>query len=253
VIKDDQPVCFSWLWYLSHDMLFFITLPIQVYLYLKRRSIGYAIAIYILVANLGIVLGLTIDYKFSISGFNTPEYSTKIYFKPWCRIGAYQVGVLMGMLYYEYVKGNIQDGNKSTLGYRLYKSVEINKLFRYICYLLGFLLIVSVVFISTPETRMFLTGKRYYGQLFADIFNPLSRPAYVLGLGLILAGPLTGKGSFLQTFLGSRFWAPWAKLSFYAYMIHLFVFTYFFLQERQSFYMGHKSIFLICFAVILVT
>lgn len=70
---------------------------------------------------------------------------------------------------------------------------------------------------------------------------------------MILAGPLAGRGRFLKAFLGSRFWAPWAKLSFYSYLIHMFVFSFYFGQMRTSVYLNHKTILFAYCGVILLT
>mmetsp|Transcript_23891 Transcript_23891/g.26510 ORF Transcript_23891/g.26510 Transcript_23891/m.26510 type:complete len:186 (+) Transcript_23891:1420-1977(+) len=116
-----------------------------------------------------------------------------------------------------------------------------------------------MIFINTPETRLFgkadLNGKpkRYYSLTFGAIYTALSRPIYVFGLGLLLAGPLTGKGSLLQVILGGRFYAPWAKLTFYGYMVHLFVFSFYFAQIRQAIYLSHATVLFAYIGVIIVT
>lgn len=251
--------CVGWLWYLSHDMIFFITLPFQVFLYIRKRWLGYSFSYFLLIANLVLVMSLTIYHKIAVSILVDPNYGEYIYFKPWSRLGAYQVGVITGMMYYEYIKGDKPEGDKSKIGYKAFKSISISPTLRWVCYVTGFVMIVGTVFIITPETRLMGATddeghpKRYYPLAFGAIYNALCRPVYVFGLGLILAGPLTGKGSFLQVFLGSRFWAPWAKLSFFAYMIHLFVFSFFFAQMRNSLYLNHKTILWSYFGVITLT
>ena len=252
IINGRQPGCMGWLWYLSHDMIFFILLPIQVFLYLKNRKIGYITAYLLLVISAAIVLGVTIDNDIGMSIFTSPPYGPKLYFVPWSRLGAYQVGVIIGFMYYEYAKGNTPEGDKRTIGFKFFKSVEISTCVRYACYVIGLAMLIFIVYIQTPETRR-IGGESYYPKWLADIWNPIHRPLYVFGLALILAGPLTGKGSFLQVFLGSRFWAPWAKIAFYCYLIHLLVFNLFYGQERQAFYIDNKTVFLVYFGVMVVT
>jgi peptidoglycan/LPS O-acetylase OafA/YrhL len=94
---------------------------------------------------------------------------------------------------------------------------------------------------------------RYYSTSYNAFYNAFARPLYVAGLALILAGPLVGKGSFLQTFLGSRFYAPWAKLSFWSYLIHLFVFMWFLGQMRTTLYLDHLNVLWIYAGVIFMT
>lgn len=249
-------VCIGWLWYLSHDMIFFIILPFQVLAYLFNRFAGYMTVLIILLMNLIVVISLTYAHNISSSTISDPNYQKYIYFKPWSRAGAYQVGVLVGMLYYEYAKGNKPDGDRSKTGYKIFKIVNLSAVVRYTCYVLGFGLIMFSVFGATPENRNLgaqdQNGKtlRYFPTSYNAFFNAFSRPAYVFGLALILAGPITGKGSFLQVFLGSRFYAPWAKLSFYSYLIHLFVFTWFLAQMRTTLYLNHLNVLWIYSGVI---
>jgi peptidoglycan/LPS O-acetylase OafA/YrhL len=251
--------CLGWLWYLSHDMIFFILLPFQVYAYIHKRIAGYALATLILVVNLIVVISITVKYNIASSVLVDPNYGDKIYFKPWSRAGAYQVGVILGMMYYEFVQGDKPEGNKTTLGYKLYKMVNLSAVIRWACYILGLGMILFTVFVVTPETRLMGVmdengkQKRYFSPAFNAFYNSFGRPMYVFGLGLILTGPLVGKGSFLQVFLGSRFYAPWAKLSFYCYMIHLFIFTLFFGQARTAIYLSHVSVMWVYFSVIALT
>ena len=195
-------------------------------------------------SNLGVVLGITITYDVSSSTLTDPQYMSKLYLRPWARYGAYQVGLLFGLLYYEYVQGTKSDDEddpvKTTVGYSLLNFISSSRIFRYFCYTFGLGLILTVVYVTTPEHQSM--PNRHYGIGFNATYNTLSRISYVGGLGLILLGPLAGKGSFLQVFLGSRFWAPWKKLTLYNYFIYIFVFTFFFGQMRTSFFLYHKSI-----------
>ena len=234
--------CVGWLWYLSHDFIFFLTLPFQVLLYYKSRVGSYILATILMILNFAIVVFITIHHGIGTSMLISPNGGKFLYFKPWARLGAYQVGIIFGFLYYEYVKGEKPEGNKDRIGYKFFKSVQISSVIRWIYYIVGMIFILWAVFIVTPDTRRFLTGTRYYGVAFSAIYNTICRPVYVTGLALILMGPIVGKGEFLQFFLGSRFWAPWAKVSFYAYMVHMFVFSWYFGQMRQSFFLNHKSI-----------
>lgn len=242
IYPGDGGQCVGWLWYVSHDTIFFLTLPFQALAYMKNRKVGYIVAFFILLVHFLVVMSITIHYDISSSILNDSNYGSKLYFRPWARFGAYQVGIVLGLFYYEFKKGDTPEGNKSLLGYRIYKSIQISSVIRWILYVTGLALIIFLVFIITPENRNILTTDRFFPSAFNALYNPLCRPLYVLGLGMILAGPLVGKGSFLQVFLGSRFWAPWAKIAFYTYLVHLFVFTFYFGQMRTSFYLNHKAI-----------
>ena len=259
IYPGEKVACFGWLWYISHDFLFFIGLTFQVFAYTKKRFIGYLLASLLLIGNLALVIGLVVHFDISSSILVDPNYGSKIYFRPWSRLGAYQVGVIFGMFYYEYIKGDKPEGDKSKIGYKLFKSISLSRVIRCVLYITGFIMIIAMIFAITPETRMFMLKdengqqKRYFPTWFNAIYVSFCRPIFVLGLGFMLAGPLTGKGSFLQVFLGSRIYAPWVKFTFYAYMIHLFVFTFYFAQLRSTLYLDHATILMVYIGVITLT
>jgi peptidoglycan/LPS O-acetylase OafA/YrhL len=252
VYPGNNVACVGWLWYLSHDMIFFLTLPFQVMIYLRNRLAGYSFALFMLFTNIVIVFALTVSKGLGSSVLSDPNLGEYVYFKPWARFGAYQVGVLLGMLYSEYAKGEKVDGDKSLIGFKVYKSVQISAALRWILYTVGVGLILFILFIVTPDNRNILK-EPHYPLSFSAIYNPLCRPLYVFGVGLILMGPLVGKGSLIQFLLGSRFYAPWAKISFYGYLVHLFVFTFYFGQMRSSLYLNHKTIMWAYFGVIFMS
>mmetsp|Transcript_6946 Transcript_6946/g.7767 ORF Transcript_6946/g.7767 Transcript_6946/m.7767 type:complete len:626 (+) Transcript_6946:136-2013(+) len=249
----ENNACVGWLWYLSHDFLFFVTLPVQVWVYYRSRIASYSLATLLLLLNFGIVIWITINHQIGTSMLVSPEGAKVLYYKPWARLGSYQVGIFMGYFYYEFIKGEKPDGDKNTLGYKFYKTVQISSVLRWIYYTLGLTFILWAVFIVTPDNRTFLKREKYWGVGFSVFYNVVCRPLYVFGLHLILMGPIVGKGAFLQFFLGSRFWAPWAKIAFYCYLVHLFVFTWFFGQMRQSFFLNHKAIIWSYFGVIFLS
>ena len=54
--------CMSWVWYLANDMQFFILMPFIVYAFTKNKLIGYMIPLLIVIANLGLTIGLAYHY-----------------------------------------------------------------------------------------------------------------------------------------------------------------------------------------------
>lgn len=70
---------------------------------------------------------------------------------------------------------------------------------------------------------------------------------------MLLAGPLTGKGNLLQALFGGRIYGPWVKFTFYGYMVHLFVFTFYTSQLRANIYLNHGTIMMMYVGVIVTT
>ena len=69
----------SWLWYISWDLQFFIFLPIQVWLYSKKRYAGYGVAILILIANIITSFIISDIYKINVSRFLDANYGKFFY------------------------------------------------------------------------------------------------------------------------------------------------------------------------------
>ena len=103
------------------------------------------------------------------------------------------------------------------------------------------------------EGRSITNPSKVFPQFIRNFFNGFTRPLFVLGLMMILMGPLTGKNKFMRWILGGSGYNPWARVSFMAYLIHLLVFKLYYSQMRQAVYITNKSVIFIMCAVILIT
>lgn len=75
--------CLGWLWYLSHDFIFFLILPLQILTYVNKRFIGYSLAALLLLGNIIVVFATVMKYDISVSMKNDSNYVEHIYFSPW--------------------------------------------------------------------------------------------------------------------------------------------------------------------------
>mmetsp|Transcript_43559 Transcript_43559/g.51285 ORF Transcript_43559/g.51285 Transcript_43559/m.51285 type:complete len:307 (-) Transcript_43559:33-953(-) len=174
-----------------------------------------------------------------------------LYIRPWTRIAAYEVGVLFGMFYFEWMNKNRRAILANSLGTILFQSVYNFRIVRYTFYIVGLIIINGLMIMQHAETRD--VPKQYFSQIVHSLFNAVSRPLFVFGLALILMGPLTGRNKLMRFVLGSNGYSPWAKVSFMAYLIHLLVFKYFYSQTRQSVYITHKDVIFSLAAVLLLS
>lgn len=55
-------------------------------------------------------------------------------------------------------------------------------------------------------------------------------------------GAIVGEMKILRFMLAGEFWAPWAKLSFMCYIIHIFVLTLFMGQMKKSNFISHTNV-----------
>ena len=232
----------NWLWYIQNDMQFFLLLPFQIWLYKKHRYLGYSLAYFILIGSCITSFIISAVNKMSINVIAEPNYWVLLYMRPWARINAYQVGVIFGMYYYEWMNRSKIRIFVGSFGTSIFELVYNFRFVRYSFYIIGFILINLIMIGGYVEGTKMIDAPQHFSQFFHDLYNAFARPLFVLWLMLILAGPLTGRNRFLRWFLGSSGYNPWARVSFMVYLIHLLVFSLFYCQIRQSVSLDTKQI-----------
>lgn len=112
----------DWGWYLQNDIqLFFYCLIIMI-LYRSSRFWSFFTIFLSMVANFAFVMSQTYNNEEKIlthlSDFaQSQKYLLDIYLKPWGRCPPYLYGLLLGLLYYEFLEyeNKIKDGKKGSL------------------------------------------------------------------------------------------------------------------------------------------
>ncbi|CAI2360314.1 unnamed protein product [Moneuplotes crassus] len=248
--------CFVQLWYLSNEMTYFLFVPIIVLAYLNSKLIGYSIVAFFNVISIILPFIFSHIRGHSITVLKDPAeaYIQEIYNYPWTRSGAYFVGVLFGILYFEYAKSGSDPFYRISLGARFYNLFKKNTLLCYISFFLSS--IVMLFFIIFPRIELHDLNERKLSQIPSDFFNAFHRSTFVASLGFFLAPIFVGRLSLIKDFFGTRLWAPWAKVTFVAYLIHLHVLGWFFMQSKGSRYFDGPSqifyalsTFLVCLIV----
>ena len=98
-------MCLGHLWYLANDMQFFILTPPILFFYCRRRWASYLALGLLTIASVITVAVLTHKYNLPSGGMvgtNLDIYSDKIYIKPWGRILPYIMGIVLGIMYFEF-------------------------------------------------------------------------------------------------------------------------------------------------------
>lgn len=127
----DKTKCLRWLWYVSSDMQAFLFIPFQVLAYRKRRYIGYAVTYFLLFFTIATSFAISASEKLSVSPISDPNYLQSLYLRPFIRIGAYEVGVLFGMFYFEWMNRQNNQGFHQAFGTMIFNKVYHSKLVRY--------------------------------------------------------------------------------------------------------------------------
>ena len=228
--------------YISSDMQAFLFVPFQIMAYRRHRYIGYGVTYFLL---FGTVLGsflISATGHLSINPIADPNYFQGLFVRPWARIGAYEVGVLFGMFYFEWMNKNQSQIFSNSFGTQIFNKVYNSRITRYLFYGIGFFIINLIMFLQYLEGRSLRDPKQHFGQFFHNLFNGVSRPLFAFWLIMILMGPLTGRHKLLRWALGGSGYTPWSRVSFMGYIIHVIVIKMFYAQMRQANYAMNKTI-----------
>ncbi|XP_060069296.1 nose resistant to fluoxetine protein 6-like, partial [Ylistrum balloti] len=100
-----EKMCIGWSWYLANDMQFFVISPLMLVPLYYNKFIGFVVCGIFLLASFIATGLLSVHHGWAASPMEprvgpeaTNSYMMDYYFKPWCRIGPYIVGIMAGYL-----------------------------------------------------------------------------------------------------------------------------------------------------------
>eukprot|EP01022_Parablepharisma_sp_SALTPOND_P028563 TRINITY_DN71154_c0_g1_i1.p1 TRINITY_DN71154_c0_g1~~TRINITY_DN71154_c0_g1_i1.p1 ORF type:complete len:714 (+),score=31.21 TRINITY_DN71154_c0_g1_i1:128-2143(+) len=235
--------CMGYTWYLANDMQFFILTPLLVYLYLKRRSLGYYAVIFLGLTCTTIGIALSIKYNLSASYMKfTEDYFERYYQRPYNRISPYLVGILAAYGYHEYKKGYNTWFTKFT------EALKSSTILRWgVCFIsftIMFWLVHAIYWLNKyPESW----------EGWPDVlYLLLSKPLFVLCLFALLYPAMINRGRLMQAIFGHPLFIPLARTTFGAYLFHPMLMIYMSMNEKKGVYFEQETLLIkfVGFAVI---
>ena len=150
---------------------------------------------------------------------NAPAYSDVIYVKPYCRIGPYIIGLVLGaVFYYDY-------------------KPKLSKLANWMIYLSLWLAGIAI-----GMSAVYGLYGGFQGRVLTAteniLYNMFSRTGWGVALAIVLFACHHGYGGPINSFLSMPFWIPLSRLTYTAYLVHpivLIAIAYGWCQ-RDSFY-----------------
>ena len=96
--------CMGWSWYLANDMQFFVISPPFLYLYHKvSRLIGWVVVAALIIIHILSAALISRHFHLNVVILSpNPYYMEYYYVKPYCRVGAYAVGIAVGMILFSF-------------------------------------------------------------------------------------------------------------------------------------------------------
>ena len=196
-------LCYVVSWYMAVVMQFFIISPIFLILLYHFWKIGFAIIVGTMltsIAILGTLAGIK-DYNANYNQATGYSNYSNIYEKPYCRINAYLIGMVLGFVLYKQ--------------WRVKCKLWINVCFYFVTWIIakGFCLIVVFGQYKTWNGHPFTKAENIMYYMF-------SRTAFSTGIALIIYACHNGFGGIINKFLSWSFWVPLSRLTFMAYLFH---------------------------------
>lgn len=234
VMPDEVPECLAGASYLPNDMQFFIlSIPIM-YLYVRHSRI-YGWTLLITCISFSIIASGTIssdeDISVDFKSLYTQSYLNDIYYKPYCRIAPYAIGLLGGFIYYAF-KTSKKAEQFDPLASLIAQGLNENKVVRFVWYGLGLGILNLFIFAQYNANQPDIT----WTQTQDSFYYAFQRFGWGLGLNLFFLPILMGHFSFLRPFLQSNWWTPMAKLVFGVYLLHMVVGQIYFFSQPVSYY-----------------
>lgn len=121
---------------------------------------------------------------------------------PWCRVGAYAIGLLAGFLI-------INTG----------RNYRVNRPIRIFGTLIAIVLALASIFWNYPD-QISPTG---LSRTSTFAYQILSRPMWSMAILWLIFLCSTGQGGIVNRILSSSLWLPLARLNYAAYLIHITV------------------------------
>ena len=220
--------CMNWSWYLANDMQFFVISPLIIVPLYVWFAGGLIASSFLLLVSFAVTAFVTGFFDLPASQFlplvygqitppDAPAYSDVIYIKPYCRIGPYIIGLVLGaVFYYEY-------------------KPRLSKLANWMIYLSLWLAGIAIGMSAVYGLYGGFQGRVLTGaeNIF---FNMLTRTGWGVALAIVLFACHHGYGGPINSFLSMPFWIPLSRLTYTAYLVHPIVLFAVLLSERDTFY-----------------
>ncbi|KAH8090106.1 transferase [Aureococcus anophagefferens] len=197
-----EDACYGVAWYLPNDMQFFLLLPGFVSLKLKSAAAAYAVLGALALASVAYAWWAAYAFDLSFATFDGGDYFPDYYVRPWTRIPPYLVGVATAFYYADAAKDKAREPPSARVAYGSLAA--------------GLAVAAALVFGSYPFYQDAPGPAKWKNHLYLA----LAKPAWACALSLLALPCFFGRGAFVGGILSLPVFAPLAKLTFAAYLIH---------------------------------
>ncbi|VDI21430.1 Hypothetical predicted protein [Mytilus galloprovincialis] len=209
LVDDPKKQCMVWTWYLANDMQFFILSPLILLPLFYSHLAGVGVLLVFLLGtwiSTGVVSSY---YEIPAGGFAQTEHRSKIYDRPYARMGPYLVGMYTG--------------------YLLYKTGCKWKWLNLILWAVFAALACLILYGLHGDDN----GSVTLSNEVAALYNTVHRTIWGVCISWVIFSCATGNGGFINTILSWKAFVPLSRLTYMAYMTHMIVQSYFRLTKQR--------------------
>ena len=213
--------CIAQGWLLSVEMQFFLLTPPLICAYKKSPGAGWLLVLFCLCLGIlsGGLIAHHLELPVAVNGPHSWDYFNYYNNKPHVRVPAYALGIASGFIYFTKATGN--EDNISTFAIKILKNLGV----RFGCAFLGvflWLLMTNLPFEVYEDPG---SDQQY------DKWNLDRRTAFlafvhtILGVAysLMFTPMVLGHFGYVAAVLSAQAWAPLARLTFCAFLVHVSV------------------------------
>nr|XP_034301544.1 nose resistant to fluoxetine protein 6 isoform X4 [Crassostrea gigas] len=232
--------CFGVSWYLANDMQFFVLSPLMLApLYFKYRAGMVICFIWLLGSAItpGVISNVLNLPPSAFGGGGTiqgrTDYLSNYYARPYCRIGPYIVGIIVG-----------------SLMYKTDCKVKINKYLNLLLWLVFATLAVVVLYglrdpINFPEDAL--------NRDVSALYNATHRIVWGACVCWVIFACATGNGGFINTLLSWSPFVPLARLSYCIFLSHFMIISTYFDSQKSLLYMDDLNAIYVFLATLVLS
>ncbi|XP_048737855.1 nose resistant to fluoxetine protein 6-like isoform X1 [Ostrea edulis] len=214
--------CMPWSWFLACIMQFYLITPILIIFYLWSSVLGGFMVCLLLIASVVATAIKEKKYTGDILSMMSDggDYWNNVFITPWCRVGAYCIGILLGFLF-------------DNCDFK--KKVKIHKDLSLLAWLAALGVFITLTYSPYTKNR---EGGYTWTPIQSEVYEAMSHVVWALALSWVIFACATEHGGIVNWFLSWRGFLPLSRLSYVVYLIHPVIMVAFVYNKKVLVYMN---------------
>ncbi|XP_043244571.1 uncharacterized protein LOC122393052 [Amphibalanus amphitrite] len=236
---DPQELCLGQTWYLANDMQMFIASPIVLLPLFFYPILGQIWLMFLIALNV-FVTGYVTAYN-DLGPQDNGNNATQLrYFMPYCRYGAYLVGVYTGYFLHVRRRWPLELSLPAVLAGWTVSALTA------CCIVYGMYEYSTVPALAVPSRSV------------AIIYGSMNRPVWAMCLAWVVIACVHGYGGFINTLLSWKFWIPLSRVTYCCYLVSIDTQVFFYATLKSVLYFDqtnavYQFLATLCIAVAVAT